>query len=124
MKFLCKFYVANVEFSESYYPNVANVLIHIAKISYLLYQLKSKDSYREAIEIMIAKSKKCFYPISLIYLIIGVVSNPSNKMIETQNLIRCLYTYMDIGPTETLCVMTCMATLTHIRNNNTIIMQI
>jgi len=107
VKFLHKFYIVTLEFSEAYYPTVTTTLVHIAEIYLLLSEFKKKEKYKDAVEKMQAKFKKYLFPIPPIYLI-GDVLNLSIKMSDCHQLINALYSYMEIGPTEILDIYCCM----------------
>ncbi|XP_070008588.1 zinc finger BED domain-containing protein RICESLEEPER 2-like [Nicotiana sylvestris] len=110
VQFLQKIYVATLEFSGAYYPTIVNGLVHIAEISLFLHNLKNKKGYTSVVESILDKFKKYFYPISHIYLI-GVILNPTTKMIKCRQLINALYTYMNIRPIETPDIDTCISDL-------------
>ena len=61
--FLKSFYDATKKISGIYYPTISEILIHICEISSLFSEYKTNELFTSAIEVMITKFKKYFFPI-------------------------------------------------------------
>ncbi|KAL3370645.1 hypothetical protein AABB24_007614 [Solanum stoloniferum] len=104
--FLKSFYDATKIFSGMYYPTISEILIHICEISYIFVEYKTNELFTIAIEVMITKFKKYFFPIPQIYLT-ATLFNPEYKEYGAKALVECLYQNLDIKPEETPDLVTC-----------------
>ena len=104
--FLKSFYDATKFFSGIYYPTISEILIHICEISSIFSEYKTNTLFTSAIEVMITKFKKYFFPIPQIYLT-ALLFNPEYKEYGTKALVECIYQNLDIQPEEEPDLVTC-----------------
>ncbi|KAG5612213.1 hypothetical protein H5410_023494 [Solanum commersonii] len=76
--FLKSFYDTTKKKFRMYYPTISEILIHICEISSLFSEYKTNELFISAIEVMITKFQKYFFPIPQIYLN-AILFNPKYK---------------------------------------------
>ena len=95
VKFLRIFTQTTEMFSGKFYSTTACALPLVTEAAFLLKRWSTNKDYELAVEQMMEKFKKYFYPIPMV-LLIGSVLNPSFKMKQTIQMIKLLHTYMGI----------------------------
>ena len=99
IKFLNIFTQATKIFSGKHYSTAACALPVVAEAAYLLKRWSTNRDYQLAVEQMMEKFRKYFYPIPMV-LLLGSVLNPCFKFVQTTEMIKLLYKYMGVGDND------------------------